>query len=975
MVLPITARCNFDCVFCDRVWSEDPAVPLARVLDEAPMSELGGLRAVLGGGEPTLHPQLPGLLEGLRERGVRKLSLRSNGAWAGRPEAVAALKTAGLKQVDLLFPTPDPVLFDRLTGKRGAHAAVMRGVENLASARIALVARVPLLRPTLASLPRWLPTLHERLPGLTRIDLVHLDLADPRLQIRYEDLDAVLPHGSDHPWGPEVPPLVLDPGPGIPLCLADGLRHWRLSEDMPTAPGTKPAPCERCFVRRACSGLTKGFLAVYGAGHLRPVSMPGDEGLDRPREPVAPDPDRPFEPVKGVTYECPEDGGEATLASVRLRVGHACNRRCDFCFIPHHEKAGHDHEIAASIDAAVAEGVRELVMTGGEPTLVKELPDYIAQASDGGVRRIVLQTNAIRLADSDFTRKLVDSGLTSTVISLHSHRDETLGAITGLPKTVDRIVRGVRNLVEAGIQASVTHVIGPRNHADLPDFTRFMIEETGLRRFCFIFATPVAWPMAREDIVVRFADAAPHVMAAMDVAIDHDVLVDGLAFKCGAPHCVVGGQPRYLLDAVPIPEQNRTPDWVRVPACRTCVLQDQCYGVRRLYAWLYGVEEFQPVLDPDLRAERWNTGRHLPRTPAAPLPHDPLQALMARAEALGVCLPAPRVTTFDSGHRVQLGPVSLGPVAASGDVQSSTQLARFQHLRNTALGVSAAGAHGVASGEPGAYLAHLAAAVPDGASLLTPHTSVRWSDWLEAEEPAGVQVLRRAPGLRMASVHSAVAVAAAALAEVGGERVIRVGIWGYGRAGRAFAKHFDRVVVGADRRPLLVACSDSRSACLEERGMEFERLSAFKVRHGRLPRVNARVGVPEDLFTEPLDLLLLSGRGPSLTGAHVPGLGARVVVDMTGGVTSSLEAALHGRGVLVVPTLLATCGPALLADAEHRGEETPPGRWVAERSAALFRSARTRGGTLTDALLRPQRDSGKGLSAGASAKGTSPRSP
>ena len=89
-------------------------------------------------------------------------------------------------------------------------------------------------------------------------------------------------------------------------------------------------------------------------------------------------------------------------------------------------------------------GARELVMTGGEPTLVKELPRHIAQASEGGIRRIVLQTNAMRLANEDFTQRLVDSGLTSTVISLHSHRDDVLESITTLPNTMDRILRGIR---------------------------------------------------------------------------------------------------------------------------------------------------------------------------------------------------------------------------------------------------------------------------------------------------------------------------------------------------------------------------------------------------------------------------------------------------------------------------------------------------------------------------------------------------
>jgi len=943
-----------NCVFCDRVWSKDEFKDVERVLDEAPMSELGGLRAVLGGGEPTLHPKLPQILEGLAGRGVRKLSMRTNGAWAAREGPVRFLVKKGLREVALLFPTDDAADFDRLTRKTGAWQAVQAGIANLAANKVRVTARVPVLRPTLSRLQDIVQALPALIPTLVRVDLV---LLDSEHTPDFDALNAAMPFGSDHPW-PEVPELFLDPGPGIPLCLSHAMEHWRLSPDVPSAPGHKPEACQRCFVRNACSGQLRCMSLP-----LKPVPLDFDDGVDRPKR--RSQDGLPFEPVKGVTYECGE--GEATLASVRLRVGHACNRRCEFCFIPHHEKAGHDHDIPASIQAAVEAGARELVMTGGEPTLVKELPDYIDQASRGGVRRIVLQTNAMRLANEDFTRRLVDSGLTSTVISLHSHRDEVLEQITTLPNTMDRILRGIRNLHEAGVQASITHVIGPKNFRHMPDFARFMIEEAGLRRFCFIFATPMAWPMARKEILPRYSDAAPYVMEAMDIAIDHDVIVDGLAFKCGAPHCVVGGDPKYLLDAVPIPEENRTPDWIRIPACETCTLKHQCYGVRRLYAWVYGIDEFKPVLEEGKRAEDWNRGRFLPRRETSMT--DPVEALFARVEALGLQLPELTVQQGAEGFRVRAGDLTMGPLARTGNLEEARRMALAATLQQRAIGVEVDGAHGVVTGDLAAYLDGL-----DGPDHLLPHTSIRWAEVLEQPDRDEVRILRRRSGPRMTSVHSAIATASAALLEVGGDRLIRYGIHGYGRAGRHFAKHFDRVVLEGERRPSLVACADSKSSVIDARGLEFERLAAFKVRHDRLPRPVQERTEPDAVLGADLDLLLLAGRTCPEAVLNTP---AGVVVDLTGTLTPALEARLWERGVVVVPALLATCGPILLADAERLGLDDAPQELIARRSVEAYAAARALGGPLTDALLRRalQRDSGKSESSGAASKGLSPRSP
>ncbi len=962
------------CVFCDRAWSKAEAEDVGRILDDAPMSELSGMRAVLGGGEPTLHPKLPTILAGLRERGARRLSIRTNGAWASRPEPVAILRKNGLTEVSLLFPSHDPATFDRLVRKADAFDTVMKGVANLAAAGVGIVVRVPLIRPTLPTIQDTLQAIPKLVGKVRRIDLVHLDIADPALQVSWKEIDEALPFGSLHPW-PDVPPIHLDPGPGVPMCHTERWRQWRMTPDLPTAKGTFPKTCRTCFVRGTCPGVMQGYVKVFGEDVVTPFEVDFEHGLDKPRrERPARLADTPLEPVKGVTYECAESAGdESTLASTRLRVGHACNRRCDFCFIPHHEKSVQDYDIPAAIEAAVDAGVRELVMTGGEPTLQASLPGYIQKAQELGVRRIVLQTNGIRLADPDFAKQLIDAGLTSVVISLHAHRDDVLREITTLPGTMSRILAGIANLHEAGLQTNVTHVIGPKNYRHMPEFVKFMAEESTIRRFCFIFATPMAWPMAKKEIVVRYSDAAPYLMRALDYCVDNGIIVDGPSLKCGAPHCVLNGEPRYLLDAVPIPDENRTPDWIQVPACQRCTLKSQCYGVRRLYAWMYGIDEFKPVLEPGKLAADWNTGRHMPRLPSdAPVRRDvradPVADTLRRlssvgrklglggdhvdrllashetaaftvAGADGVAHPAFRVR-YRGPDVDTMGPLELSPAASEPE---SRRMALLRRIRSAALGVSLGGAHGAIRVDPALpdvvlqdvlrqYAGAIASRTTPGRDYVTPHVSVPWERVeaaIAAVDTGTLGVLRGAQAgpladLQMSSVDSAVAVATCALLRVrdlGGSRTVRYGVWGYGRAGRRFARLFDGVTVETDalRRPLLVACSDSRDSVIDQRGLEFERIAGFKVRNGKLPRPVHTVTTPEDLLVEPMELLLLAGRGPAFDAALAERVQARVVVDMTGELGADAEAVLRRRGILFLPALLATAGPVILADLERLG--------------------------------------------------------
>jgi len=88
----ITRRCNNRCAYCDQPKAERD-LSLSRfteLLDE--LVDEGVEAVALGGGEPTLHPQLPALLETIRQRGLCA-GLTTN---ARDPAQVAALADAGL---------------------------------------------------------------------------------------------------------------------------------------------------------------------------------------------------------------------------------------------------------------------------------------------------------------------------------------------------------------------------------------------------------------------------------------------------------------------------------------------------------------------------------------------------------------------------------------------------------------------------------------------------------------------------------------------------------------------------------------------------------------------------------------------------------------------------------------------------------------------------------------------------------------
>ena len=88
----ITQRCNNICPYCDQTKAERdmPVAQFVALLDELISEDVGSV--ALGGGEPTLHPALPVLLDAARKRGLRA-GLTTN---ARDPGQIMALADSGL---------------------------------------------------------------------------------------------------------------------------------------------------------------------------------------------------------------------------------------------------------------------------------------------------------------------------------------------------------------------------------------------------------------------------------------------------------------------------------------------------------------------------------------------------------------------------------------------------------------------------------------------------------------------------------------------------------------------------------------------------------------------------------------------------------------------------------------------------------------------------------------------------------------
>ncbi len=268
--------CDNECVFCGQSGVEgdrEPA-PMDVVQRALEAARVGHDEVTLVGGEPTLHPELPAVIEHARALGFRAIGLQTNGRRLA-PSAVELLQRAGLTDVHLSIHGGSAAAHDYHTGVPGSFVSVALALAAARAARLPVVVTTVLTRSNargLTEVARWLAA-----RGANA-----WCIAVPRTRGRAAELfDRVVPrlgvampfalHAVQTAESLRLPTFVR----GAPLCVLGPFARVAIADDS-RAHGEA---CNACPARAACPGVEPEYLARFAGDELSP------------REPIAASPD------------------------------------------------------------------------------------------------------------------------------------------------------------------------------------------------------------------------------------------------------------------------------------------------------------------------------------------------------------------------------------------------------------------------------------------------------------------------------------------------------------------------------------------------------------------------------------------------------------------------------------------------------------------------------------------------------------
>ncbi len=297
-----------------------------------------------------------------------------------------------------------------------------------------------------------------------------------------------------------------------------------------------------------------------------------------------------------------------------MNITYKCANRCVFCATGDRVSAalGWD-KIEEILRQHRDEGTDQLDIDGGEPTTHPRLTDAIGLARELGYRSINLTTNGRLLRDRALAERVVGSGISHLLISLHGATAEVHEAATDSPGSFAETVAGIDNVMElrsalgargpAHLETGLNVTIVRANVAHLMALTALAVAK-GFSKINFQFTTPFgrAW----EDVVPPLEEAANAVMRVIDRYADEIQI-----YVINAQFCVFPGYERYVVGD--LQKMGRTMVFAADPRFPEQVNLYEWLGARREKRevcaecpWTTVCEGFQVFLQdkPDMRVER-----------------------------------------------------------------------------------------------------------------------------------------------------------------------------------------------------------------------------------------------------------------------------------------------------------------------------------------------------------------------------------
>lgn len=297
--------------------------------------------------------------------------------------------------------------------------------------------------------------------------------------------------------------------------------------------------------------------------------------------------------------------------TAKIILDFKCNSYCLFCcelsnrYLP----AKTTVEAKKEISIARQKGFTRLILSGGEPAIRPDIFELIIFAKISGFDYIMFATNGRIFRYLNFVQRMVDSGISEIVFSLHSHQAKIHDYLTSSPGSFKELNKGIENLKKLGFNnIGINTTVVRQNYRHLPQLAKVLFKWK-IKRVEMVYGIILSRKNF-QHMTPKISQAAPYLCQSLDIGNN-----DGYFWRIrNAPlSCYFkdyferlnwsGKQESHLflrtakarLIHQAVEKRRKIWIWVKLSKCRFCNYQEGCPGIWQEYLKQYGDEEVKPI--------------------------------------------------------------------------------------------------------------------------------------------------------------------------------------------------------------------------------------------------------------------------------------------------------------------------------------------------------------------------------------------
>jgi MoaA/NifB/PqqE/SkfB family radical SAM enzyme len=297
-----------------------------------------------------------------------------------------------------------------------------------------------------------------------------------------------------------------------------------------------------------------------------------------------------------------------------IKLGYGCNDKCVHCVVEklrdiaiknRHLDLKTD-EYLKEIDNVVAQGIKRVVVTGGEPTIRKDFPliiDYLHKAK----REIFLQTNGRFLSNIELVNK-VKGKIDTYIIALHGPNAPIHDIVTQSQNSFDQTVQGIKNIINTNGNICGKTVISKLNYKTLLKTCK-LYTQLGVHEIYIAYPHSSGEVNYIQKVAPTYTQIKPYIEECLDWAIENNI---NLKLESILPCNLDKEYPlKYYYDFTELMAQKKFKmvdanydSWESftkrdkkkdLSKCQKCLFNQHCNGIWREYVAAYGFEEIKPI--------------------------------------------------------------------------------------------------------------------------------------------------------------------------------------------------------------------------------------------------------------------------------------------------------------------------------------------------------------------------------------------